>query len=113
LMGAAGVPQVAYAGVDEASWRAEPERVLSRLVGLGLPVFVKPARLGSSVGIGRVARTEGLGPALERAFVHDPLAIVEAGAAGLEVECSVLGGQPARASLPGEIVLESEWYDAA
>ncbi|MEA2300837.1 MAG: D-alanine-D-alanine ligase [Solirubrobacteraceae bacterium] len=113
LMGAAGVPQVAYAGVDEPSWRAEPDRVLGALAELGLPVFVKPGRLGSSVGIAKVARGEDLGPALERAFVHDPLAIVEAAAAGLEVECSVLGGEPARASLPGEIVLESEWYDAA
>jgi D-alanine-D-alanine ligase len=80
---------------------------------LGLPVFVKPAHLGSSVGIAKVVRPAELGPALERAFSHDPLAIVEAMAAGTEVECSVLGGDPARASLPGEIVLASDWYDEA
>ena len=77
-------------------------------------MFVKPARLGSSVGIVRVAAEEELPAALETAFEHDPLAIVEAAARGLEVECSVLGGRDPIASEPGEIVLakgESGWYD--
>ncbi len=88
--------------------------MLGDLRALGLPVFVKPARLGSSVGIVRVADEEELPAALETAFGHDPLAIVEAAASGLEVECSVLGGSDPIASEPGEIVLakgEAGWYD--
>jgi D-alanine-D-alanine ligase len=114
LMGAAGTPQVDYRAVRDADWGADPDAVLDRLGGLGLPVFVKPARLGSSIGIAKVEDAGELGPALERAFGHDPLAIVEAMAGGVEVECSVLGGAPAtRASLPGEIVLAGGWYDEA
>ena len=76
--------------------RLDRDGVLARLGALGLPVFVKPARLGSSVGIVRVDGRGGAGGALwQTAFEHDPLAIVEAAARGLEVECSVLGnGDP-------------------
>jgi D-alanine-D-alanine ligase len=77
-------------------------------------VFVKPARLGSSVGIARVTTEEAMPPALEAAFAHDPLVIVEAAATGLEVECSVLGNEDPIASEPGEIVLTGPtdgWYD--
>ncbi|MGI8801776.1 MAG: D-alanine--D-alanine ligase family protein [Solirubrobacteraceae bacterium] len=113
LVAAAGVPQVAYRAVRDAAWRADRPGVLAGLRELGLPVFVKPAHLGSSVGIAKVSGEAELAPALERAFGHDPLAIVEAMASGLEVECSVLGGEGTRTSLPGEIVLHSEWYDEA
>jgi D-alanine-D-alanine ligase len=84
------------------------------LAGLGLPVFVKPARLGSSVGIARVRSTSELGHALQLAFDHDSVAIVEAAATGLEVECSVIGNGEPIASQPGEILLaagEDGWYD--
>jgi D-alanine-D-alanine ligase len=77
-------------------------------------VFVKPARLGSSVGIARVVERAELVPALEGAFAHDPLALAEAAASGLEVECSVIGNGDPVASQPGEILLgggESGWYD--
>ena len=104
LMARAGIPQVPYAGVREGDDPATLER-------LGLPVFVKPARLGSSVGISKVRRREDLAAALAAAFAHDPLVIVEAMAEGMEVECSVLGNDEPRASLPGEIVLGAEWYD--
>ena len=88
--------------------------MLRDLGSLGLPVFVKPARLGSSVGIAKVVVAGELGPALDAAFVHDPSVIVEAMSTGVEVECSVLGATgAARASEPGEIVLRSEWYDFA
>jgi D-alanine-D-alanine ligase len=113
LLGAAGVPQVAYRAVRDPDWRGSPEAVIESLGELGLPVFVKPARLGSSVGIAKVTATGELGAALAQAFVHDPLVIVEAMAGGLEVECSVLGGEPARSSRPGEIVLAGGWYDHA
>jgi D-alanine-D-alanine ligase len=114
LMARAGVPQVDYAGVRAARWEAEPDAVLAELAGLELPVFVKPARLGSSVGIAKVAAADALAPALDAAFAHDACAIVEAMSPGVEVECSLLGsGRSARASQPGEIVLAAEWYDFA
>jgi D-alanine-D-alanine ligase len=113
LMAHSGVPQVDYRGVRLGDYRADPESVLAGLRELGLPVFVKPARLGSSVGIGRVGEVAQLPAALETAFEHDPLVIVEAAAAGLEVECSVIGNGEPLASEPGEIVLTAGdgWYD--
>jgi D-alanine-D-alanine ligase len=112
VLAAAGVPQVAYAAVREPRWRAEPGAVRAELAVLGTPVFVKPARLGSSVGIAKVWSEVELGPALDAAFAHDPLVIVEAFSPGMEVECSVMGlGEP-EASVPGEIVvLMGDWYD--
>jgi D-alanine-D-alanine ligase len=114
LMGQEGIPQVDHAAVRVEHYRANPAAELAQLSPLGLPVFVKPARLGSSVGIGRVATAEELAGALEAAFEHDPLAIVEAAASGIEVECSVMGHDAPVASQPGEILLaagESGWYD--
>ena len=114
LMARAGIPQVDYRAVRIERFRAEPEAVLAELAVLGTPVFVKHARLGSSVGIVRVASVDELAAALETAFEHDPLAIVEAAARGLEVECSVIGNGEPIASQPGEIMLaagEQGWYD--
>jgi D-alanine-D-alanine ligase len=114
LMGQAGVPQVAYRAVREEQLRADPDFVLAGLAELGRPVFVKPCRLGSSVGIVRVLEPGELRPALATAFEHDPLVIVEAGATGLEIECSVIGNHDPVASQPGEIVLTGPaggWYD--
>ncbi len=111
LMSVCGMPQVEYVGARAERWRETPTEVLGELAGLGLPVFVKPAHLGSSVGIAKVAEAAQLGEALDRAFAHDPLVIVEAMARGVEVECAVLG--PGLASVPGEIVFAEEWYDYA
>jgi D-alanine-D-alanine ligase len=114
LMAQAGLPQIDYREVREADHRDDPVAVRRMLAPLGLPVFVKPARLGSSVGIGRVAAEEELSVALDTAFEHDSLAIVEAAAIGREVECSVIGNEDPLASLPGEILLaggEGGWYD--
>jgi D-alanine-D-alanine ligase len=113
LMAHVGAPQVDYRAVRVERMRSDPEAVLQGLTALGLPVFVKPARLGSSVGIVRVADAGGLAGALEGAFEHDPLAIVEAASNGLEVECSVIGNGEPLASEPGEIVVSegSAWYD--
>ena len=99
LMAQAGVPQVAYD-------RADPDRVPD----IGWPCWVKPARLGSSVGIARVERPEDYAAAVRAALEHDPAVIVEAHSPGLEIECSVLGGE---VSEPGEIELRtaSGWYD--
>jgi D-alanine-D-alanine ligase len=111
LMEAAGVDQVGYVGVRERRWNIAPEQVLAEIAGLGLPVFVKPAHFGSSVGIAKVADAEQLPEALDEALAHDALVIVEALGLGVEVECGVLG--PALASEPGEIVFAGDWYDYA
>jgi D-alanine-D-alanine ligase len=120
LMDALGIPQVAHVAATFKRWREAPDQLAREVAALGLPVFVKPARLGSSVGIAKVAAEPDLAPALEQAFAHDRLVIVEAMAPGLEVECGVLGAateeadrpeSAPRASLPGEIVISREWYD--
>ncbi len=116
LAGAAGMPQVDFVGVRAARFLSERERVLEQVAALGLPVFVKPAHLGSSVGIAKVSEPASMAGALEDAFAHDELVIVEAMAPGLEVECGVLEGareDPAGAlvSVPGEISYEGEFYD--
>jgi D-alanine-D-alanine ligase len=113
LMSSAGIPQVGYAGVHRARWPAALEQTLETLLALGMPVFVKPAHLGSSVGIVKVARPADLAAALEQAFEHDELAIVEACAPGIEVECGVLARPRAEpiASEPGEIRFPGEFYD--
>ena len=80
----------------------------------GYPAFVKPARLGSSVGISKVRDDGELAAAVELAFRHDDKVLVEEFVAGMEVECSVLGnrgGEPPEVSLPGEIVVHGDWYD--
>jgi len=99
-----GIPQVEFAAVGEAGWR-------ERCAKLGLPLWVKPSRMGSSVGITRVGSLEELDAAVELALRHDPRVIVEASATGREVECSVLGNEDPRTSFPGEVVAKSGWYD--
>jgi D-alanine-D-alanine ligase len=120
LMSATGAPQVDFVGVRRERFAEAREEVLEELGRLGLPVFVKPAHLGSSVGIVKVAASEDMPEALAQAFAHDGLAIVEAMATGVEVECGLLGAlageraagaPPALVSEPGEIVLSGEWYD--
>jgi D-alanine-D-alanine ligase len=119
LMSAVGVPQVDYVGVRAERFRHSREEVLAEIATLGLPVFVKPAHLGSSVGIVKVAAPDELRGALQQAFAHDEEAIVEAMASGTEVECGVLGalarerdaGEATLASEPGEIVFAGDWYD--
>jgi D-alanine-D-alanine ligase len=102
LMAAHGVPQVEYAVVRDGAGPGS----------LGPPVFVKPARLGSSVGISRAVSEVELERGLALAFEHDPVAVVERMATGMEVECSVLGNREPEASTPGEIVIRTgEWYD--
>jgi len=113
VLAAAGVPQVDYAAVREVRWREAPDAVRAGLARLGMPLFVKPARLGSSVGIAKVREPGELDAALEGAFAHDPLVIAEAFSGGTEVECAVIGLYDAEASVPGEVVLlkGAEWYD--
>ncbi len=104
LFAARGVPQVEFAAVGEDGWR-------ERVAELGTPLWVKPSRLGSSVGISRVESLAELDAAVELALRHDPRVIVEASAEGREVECSLLGNVEVEASPPGEIVAHGDWYD--
>jgi D-alanine-D-alanine ligase len=104
LFAANGVPQVDFTAVEGNDW-------WGRCEAMGLPLWVKPSRMGSSVGITRVAEMGRLDAAVELALRHDPRVIVEASAAGREVECSVLGNEEPQASLPGEIVAQGVWYD--
>ena len=75
------------------------------------PLFVKPARLGSSVGISKVRSADELGPAVELAFRHDEKVLIEELQEGVEVECGVLGNRDPIASVVGEIVAHADWYD--
>jgi D-alanine-D-alanine ligase len=112
-MAVAGVPQVGYAAVrapaDAKGAISEDE--IDRVAALGLPVFVKPARLGSSVGISKVTSAAELPAALTAAWEHDPLAIVEAMSHGLEIECALLGNADPEVSVAGEIEFDADWYD--
>jgi D-alanine-D-alanine ligase len=105
---------------SNAGARAEPARPESGAASgalngfespFGYPVFVKPARLGSSVGITKARSPEELRAGLELAFRHDEKVLVEEFVSGVEVECSVLGNLEPVASLPGEIVANADWYD--
>jgi D-alanine-D-alanine ligase len=80
---------------------------------ISLPCFVKPARLGSSVGISKVTDIDGLTPALDLAFQHDSKVLVEAMVHGIEVECGVLGNHDPVASVPGRLHVNADWYDYA
>jgi D-alanine-D-alanine ligase len=104
LFAASGIPQVDFTAVEGPDWWGRCER-------LGLPLWVKPSRLGSSVGITRVDDLGRLDEAVELALRHDPRVIVEASARGREVECSVLGNEQPETSLPGEILAHADWYD--
>jgi D-alanine-D-alanine ligase len=99
------IPQVDFCEAGEGGWR-------EHVAAMGLPVWVKPARLGSSVGITKVTSTErALDDAVEAARAYDPRVIVEADGRGKEVECSVIGNDEPQTSPPGEIVAHADWYD--
>jgi len=106
-----GLPVVPYRGLTEESWHRFPEKILRTLEPLGLPVFVKPANLGSSIGIEKVRRADELPGALDRAFGYDRRVVVEQGLRARELEVAVLGGDDPFVSVPGEIVVAGEFYD--
>jgi D-alanine-D-alanine ligase len=110
LLAAAGLEVPAYAVVREG------RAISAEVLDLGLPVFVKPARSGSSIGISKVSRREDLEAALELAHNHDPKALVETAVVGREVECGVLAGLAGaapEASLPAEVRIAAgaDFYD--
>ncbi|MBF9336022.1 D-alanine--D-alanine ligase [Microbacterium lacticum] len=115
VLKAAGVPVVPWATLTRAELDRDPELWERRVRSLGLPVFVKPARAGSSVGVSKVSEWSELGAALETAFAEDRTVLVEQAVTGREIECGVLQGRdgaPPRVSVAGEIVISGrEFYD--
>ena len=111
----AGLPQVKYITVNRSQVWSSP-CVFPKLCDqieetLGYPCFVKPANLGSSVGIAKVRSRAELEAALDNAASYDRRLIVEAGVVAREVECAVLGNDQPKASVVGEITYESDFYD--
>jgi D-alanine-D-alanine ligase len=112
VLAQAGLPQAPYLVVPERDWRADPDRVAAEVGGrLAYPVFTKPARLGSSIGISKVKTPDGLAAGLADAFAHDTKALVEQGVVARELECGVLGNDAPEASVVGEVVPGHEFYD--
>jgi len=105
LFAEAGLPVVPHEVVRETEWEEDPEGVAARAEGLGYPLFTKPATLGSSVGIVKVAVPDELDAGLAEAFRYARKAVVERGLEGIrEIECAVLGNDDPVASVAGEVV---------
>ncbi|MGL4175175.1 MAG: D-alanine--D-alanine ligase family protein [Dermatophilaceae bacterium] len=116
VLAAAGLPVGPYVVITDRDWQRDRAAAMDAVHALGWPVFVKPARAGSSIGITRVTAAEGLEAAIEAARDHDPKVVVEAAVVGREIECGVLEGRglaPTRASEVGEciVVRGHEFYD--
>lgn len=112
----AGLPIVAHTVITDKSWQRDRAAALDAVAALGWPVFVKPARAGSSMGITKVDGRDGVEAAIEAARLHDLKVVVEAAVRGREIECGVLeghGAQPARTSELGEarVLHGHEFYD--
>jgi len=113
---AAGLPVTPHVVIHKTQWLNNPEGILEEVRGLGsLPLFVKPARAGSSVGVSKVKDMADFSATLETAFKEDSKVTVEKGLVGREVECAVLSGRAGakpRVSVAGEIVVKSrDFYD--
>jgi D-alanine-D-alanine ligase len=114
---AAGLPIVKHVTILRSAWEREPKKTQKLIESqLQYPVFVKPANLGSSVGISKAHHRKELGPAIEEAARFDRKIVIEQGVGGknnkaCEIECSVLGNDEPVASVPGEIVPIKEFYD--
>jgi D-alanine-D-alanine ligase len=104
-----GIPQVPWVGLRDTEQPLAGVRVEE--AGLRYPVFVKPANLGSSVGVSKVVEPAGLADAVALAAEYDEWIIVEEGSDGREVEVAVLGNAEPRASVPGEVVPGNDFYD--
>lgn len=116
LLQAAGIPAGAWVTVAKAAWKRRSRELRAQIQQLQLPLFVKPSRAGSSLGVTKVESYQELDAAIAAAWQHDPLVIVEQGLTGLEVECAVLSGRgegSPRATVPGQIAMapEVDFYD--
>jgi D-alanine-D-alanine ligase len=111
LLVEAGLATPEWREVDRHRWHSDRARLRERCLELGFPMFVKPARLGSSVGVSKVSNQSTLDDAIQVALGHDQRAIVERGLDAREIEVAVLGDTDPRASVPGEIIPGHEFYD--
>ena len=112
LLQHAGMPVVDFLVFLDKQWTARRDMIQQEIERrLGYPCFVKPANLGSSVGISKVRNRAEMGPAMDLASQFDRKLIIEKGVEAREIECSVLGNDDPQASLPGEIVPSKEYYD--
>ena len=111
LLVQAGLKTPAWVELDRESWTDAHDELNARCLALGLPLFVKPARLGSSVGISKVSEPAALDDAVETALGHGRSVVVERGLDVREIEIAVLGDLEPRASIPGEVVSGHEFYD--
>jgi len=110
LLQAAAIPVVPYFTATRRQWTANEAELRSAAEKLGYPAFVKPANLGSSVGITKAKTSDDLGSAIETALLYDTKILVEKGIDAREIEVAVLGNEDAQASVPGEICPEAEFY---
>ncbi|MDR2348423.1 MAG: D-alanine--D-alanine ligase [Bifidobacteriaceae bacterium] len=116
VLTAHGLAVQAYTVITPRAWEVDRDGALAAALGLGLPLFVKPCRAGSSLGISKVTAAADLAQAVERARRHDSRVLVEQASRGREIECAVLasrGRRLPRASLPSEIVVQGghDFYD--
>ncbi|MDR0845974.1 MAG: D-alanine--D-alanine ligase [Lactobacillales bacterium] len=106
------IPLLPSVATNRYEWKHNREEVLAKsFAELDFPIFVKPANMGSSVGISKIEKREDLEPAIDLAFKFDNRVMIEKGAHVREIEVAVLGNYDAKASLPGEIVKDVEFYD--
>jgi D-alanine-D-alanine ligase len=111
LAAEAGVPIVPYIAFRAGEFQANPDRIVDRAIKeLGLPLFVKPARLGSSIGISKVKEPAKLQAAILDALRYDDKILIEKGLDVREIECAVLGGYDPDVSIPGEVIPHAEFY---
>lgn len=110
LLRSAGLPVVPFLTTTHRQWATEARRVTAGALDLGLPLFVKPANLGSSVGITKVKASEDLAAAVATALEYDNKILIEKGVVAREIECAVLGNDAPRASVPGEICPRADFY---
>jgi D-alanine-D-alanine ligase len=112
LFADAGIPVVDSLAFERAAWHTSQEDWSSLIASrLGFPCFTKPAHLGSSVGISKVKTARELDAAMERAFGHDDLVVVEAFGGPRELEVGVVDGSPPMVSAPGEVIPAGDFYD--
>jgi D-alanine-D-alanine ligase len=112
LFTARGLPVAPWWKLTRRDWDCDRAATIAGVQTLGLPIFVKPANLGSSVGITKVKSSDGLAAAIDHALEFDRKVVVEAAVPeAREIECAVLGNDEPEASIPGEIITSREFYD--
>ncbi len=108
MLAAHGIPQTDFVGLYEGAWDGDAKSLVDNL---GLPCFVKPANMGSSVGVSKAKSVEELVDAIELAFSYDEWIVIEEAVVAREIEVGVLGNDHPRLSVPGEIIPGAEFYD--